>query len=66
MKALLATVNCFIAAWNEPEPSRRGLIATALVEDAVYVALLCDAKGWDAIEGTIAHLMPVARCHFSP
>lgn len=54
----LATVNFYVAAWNEREPSRRReLIAKAFVEDGVYVDPLCNAKGWDAIDGTIAHLM---------
>lgn len=58
MNDLLATVNCYVAAWNEREPSRRReLIAKALVEDGVYVDPLCNAKGPDAIDRAIAHLI---------
>ncbi|MBD1931819.1 MULTISPECIES: nuclear transport factor 2 family protein [Cyanophyceae] len=55
MKNPLATVYCYIAAWNEREPSRRReLIRQAFAEDAVYVDPLSKAQGYDEIDKAIA------------
>jgi hypothetical protein len=53
--AAIATVDAYLAMWNEPDEARRAdLIATAWTEDGRYVDPVQEAEGHTALSAMVA------------
>lgn len=64
MSATQSLIERYIRGWNETDPlRRRALIEETYAEHAAYTDPMVDARGWQAIDATIASVQAIFPGH---